>query len=185
MNAQEYHFRFKIAVVGDGGVGKTSLIKRYTKGSFESDYIKTIGAQFSKYEKQIGGDQIRLIFWDIAGQNELNFLRPSFFRDSNAVIIVYSLEENELGRDSLKHISDWDQDIEQYCGEVPVVIFANKIDLVDEKDYDESKIENLLKKHDCLKFFKTSAKTGKGVLEAFNFIIENLYHKFKELSQSL
>jgi Ras-related protein Rab-23 len=185
MNTQEHHFRFKIAVVGDGGVGKTSLIKRYTKGSFESDYIKTIGAQFSKYEKELEGDKIRLLFWDIAGQNELNFLRPSFFRDSNAVIIVYSLEENELGRDSFNHISDWDQEIEQYCGDIPVVIFANKFDLLDSNNFDDSKIQNLINKHECLKFFKTSAKTGEGVIKAFDFIIENLYHKSKELSLSL
>ncbi|MFX1558198.1 MAG: Rab family GTPase [Promethearchaeota archaeon] len=185
MSTQEHHFRFKIAVVGDGGVGKTSLIKRYTKGSFESDYIKTIGAQFSKYDKEIEGDKIRLIFWDIAGQNELNFLRPSFFRDSNAVIIVYSLEENDLGLDSFNHISDWDEEIDQYCGEIPVVIFANKIDLIDDAHLDESKFQTLIEKHECLKFFKTSAKTGEGVIEAFNFIIENLYHKFKELSLSL
>ena len=71
-------FRFKISVIGDGQVGKTSLIKKYSKGSFERDYVKTIGAQFSKFEKEIDGDEIRLIFWDIAGQDDFLFLRPSF-----------------------------------------------------------------------------------------------------------
>ena len=63
-------FRFKITVIGDGMVGKTSLIKKFTKGSFRQDYVKTIGAQFSVFDKQINEDKIRLLFWDIAGQDE-------------------------------------------------------------------------------------------------------------------
>ena len=72
-------FRFKIVVIGDGAVGKTSLIKKFTKGTFEKDYIKTLGAQFSKFNKKINGDLIRLVFWDIAGQDDFNFLHPLFF----------------------------------------------------------------------------------------------------------
>ncbi|MFW9878277.1 MAG: GTP-binding protein, partial [Candidatus Thorarchaeota archaeon] len=93
-NSEE--FRFKIVVVGDGAVGKTSLIKKFTKGTFEKDYIKTIGAQFSKYNKKFNGDIVRLLFWDIAGQDDFNFLHHLFYKESKAAIIVYSLEENEL-----------------------------------------------------------------------------------------
>ncbi|MFX0180750.1 MAG: hypothetical protein ACFE78_11200, partial [Candidatus Hodarchaeota archaeon] len=57
-------FKFKITVIGDGRVGKTSLIKKFTKGSFQEDYIKTMGAQFSVYDKKIDGDNIKLFFWD-------------------------------------------------------------------------------------------------------------------------
>ncbi len=68
-NSQE--FGFKISIIGDGGVGKTSLIKKFTKGTFEKDYIKTTGAQFSRFDKEIDGDVINLIFWDIAGQDDV------------------------------------------------------------------------------------------------------------------
>ncbi|MFW9829992.1 MAG: GTP-binding protein, partial [Candidatus Thorarchaeota archaeon] len=88
---------FKITIIGDGGVGKTSLIRRFTESSFNKDYIKTIGAQFSVYNKQIENVNIRLLFWDIAGQDEFSFLKPSFFKNSNASIIVYSVEETKLG----------------------------------------------------------------------------------------
>ena len=97
-------FRFKITVIGDGRVGKTSLIEKFTHGSFKKDYVKTIGAQFSVYDKDIGDDKVRLIFWDIAGQDQFHFLRPSFFNNSKAAIIVYSLEDNKLGLESFKHI---------------------------------------------------------------------------------
>ena len=68
MSIGEKDFRFKITVVGDPAVGKTTLVKRYTVGSFQKDYIATLGAQFSNYEEMIEGQQVKLTIWDIAGQ---------------------------------------------------------------------------------------------------------------------
>ena len=174
-------FGFKITVIGDGGVGKTSLIQKFTNETFTKDYIKTIGAQFSVFDKEIEGDKVKLLFWDIAGQDDFNFLRPAFFKDSRAAIVVCSLENNKLGEDSFKHIKNWVKDIFSYCGEIPVVVCANKVDLVDEQKIDTSKCAELVKKNDFLGYFITSAKTGQGVVEAFNSIIENLYLKYKDL----
>jgi len=176
-NSEE--FRFKIVVIGDGAVGKTSLIKKFAKGTFEKDYVKTLGAQFSKYNKEINGDIIRLIFWDIAGQDDFNFLHHLFYKESKAAIIVYSLEENELGRNSFTHIKNWHEVVEKHCGNIPVILFANKVDLVDENNLNTTKIQKLVNERNFLKFFFTSAKTGQGVVEAFNAIIEQLYFKFK------
>jgi len=171
MNTRGTKFKFKIAVIGDGMVGKTSLIKKYTKSLFRKDYIKTIGAQFSVYEKEIDGDKIKLLFWDIAGQVDFNFIRSSFFNKSRAAIIVYSLEDNELGEQSFNHIIDWYSDITENCGEIPVIIFANKVDLVNENSSDDTKIQELVDKYNFLGFYKTSAKTGVGVIEAFNAML--------------
>jgi len=175
-------FGFKISIIGDGGVGKTSLLKKFTKGTFEKDYIKTIGAQFSKYDKKINGDLIDLIFWDIAGQIDFKFLHPLFYKESRAGIIVCSLEENDLGKDSLTHIENWYNELKKYCGDIPVVLFANKVDLVDTNNIDTIQIQELVHKYNFLRYFITSAKTGEGVIEAFNAIIENLYFKNKQLS---
>jgi small GTP-binding protein len=186
MNQIGKKYKFKITVIGDGMVGKTTLIQRYTKGSFRKDYVKTIGAQFSVFDKEINGDKIRLLFWDIAGQVvERNFLQNSFYSKSRAAIIVYSLEETDLGINSFKHIVDWYQDISKHCGEIPVVIFANKADLIDENSFDDSKIQKLVEEHNFISYYKTSAETGDGVVEAFNAIIEKLYHKYKSLSTVL
>ncbi|MHA1256659.1 MAG: Rab family GTPase, partial [Promethearchaeota archaeon] len=86
------HYKYKIPVIGDPAVGKTSLIQKYTKGSFQNDYLPTIGAQFSKYEEDIEGDRISLFLWDIAGQDTYHFLRPAFYEGSKGAIVVYSLE---------------------------------------------------------------------------------------------
>ena len=185
MSSSGSKFTFKITVIGNGRVGKTTLIQKFTQGSFKEDYIRTIGAQFSIYEKEIDGDKIRLLFWDIAGQDEFNFARPSFFKNSRAAIIVYSLEENDLGVKSFQHIPNWHEDIIQFCGNIPVVLFANKVDLVDENNLDHSNIQRAVNELDFLGYYITSAKTEQGVIEAFNFIIDKLYEDNKELLAEL
>ncbi|MFX1572824.1 MAG: Rab family GTPase [Promethearchaeota archaeon] len=185
MKERRRKFSFKIVVVGDGRVGKTTLIKKFTESSFIKDYIKTIGAQFSVFDKEMEGDQIRLLFWDIAGQDNFHFLRPSFFRSSKAAIIVYSLEENKLGEDSFNHISDWQQDVNHYCGNIPIVVFANKVDLIDENNINRSAIKEIVEKKSFFGYYITSAKTGQGVIKAFNAIINTLYKKNKGLSAEL
>ncbi len=164
--------KIKVTVIGDGSVGKTSLIQKFTQGTFKDDYIKTIGAQLTNYKAEIDGYRIELIFWDIAGQDDFHFLRPSFYRASRAAIIVYSLEENDLGRRSFEHITKWYQDVKQFCGEIPVVVFANKVDLIEEQSLDKTQIQNLVKEHNFVGYYITSAKTGQGLDEAFNDLIK-------------
>jgi small GTP-binding protein len=171
----ERSFVFKIVVVGDGRVGKTTLIKKYTHSSFQKDYKKTIGAELSIYNKAINEEQIKLQFWDIAGQDSFHFLRRSFFKKSNAAIIVYSLENNKLGENSFDNISYWYDETLKYCDEIPIVVFANKVDLIEE-EINESRLQDVHKKYNFLGHFITSAKTGQGVVEGFDTIIEELYN---------
>jgi len=182
MTSHPDKYRFKITIVGDGRVGKTSLIAKFTKSSFQKEYNKTIGAQFSYHDEEIEGDQIRLIFWDIAGQDTFNFLKPSFFKNSRAAIIVYSLEPNDLGKESFEHIKDWHNDLKQYSGDIPVVLFANKIDLLKDKNIDHGAIDSIVSENRFLGYYITSAKTGNGVTEAFNSLIKILYDKHKTIS---
>lgn len=166
--------KVKVTVIGDGGVGKTSLIQRFTQGIFQKEYIKTIGAQISNYKIENGGHRTELLFWDLAGQDDFHFLRPSFYRASKAAIIVFSLEENNLGKRSYENISSWYDDVKEFCGDIPIVLFANKVDLISEENVDKKRIEDLVETNKFLGFFLTSAKTGMRVKDAFNFLIENL-----------
>jgi Ras-related protein Rab-23 len=173
-------FVFKITVIGDGGVGKTSLIKKYTKGSFKKEYIKTLGAQFSKYDEKIEDSGVKLFFWDIAGQAEFSFMRPTFYKGSKAAIIVFSHASKEFD-DSFKHISEWHEDIMKYCGNIPIVLFGNKVDLVNDEELDDSKVKEIVDKREFLGYYKTSAKTGNGVYKAFQAIIKDLYERYKDV----
>ncbi|MHA1689492.1 MAG: Rab family GTPase [Promethearchaeota archaeon] len=176
---EERGFVFKITVIGDGAVGKTSLIKKYTQGSFQKDYIKTLGAQFSKYDEKINEDNVKLFFWDIAGQAEFMFMRPTFYKGSKAAIIVFSHGPGE--EESFNHVKNWHDDIKKYCGDLPVILFGNKIDLVDENELNEEEIKQLVKERNFLGYYRTSAKTGVGVYEGFQRIIKELYARYKNM----
>ncbi len=175
-------FTFKVTVIGDGAVGKTSLIRKFTQGNFQEQYIQTIGAQFSKYVEEIKGDKCKLFFWDIAGQDTFHFLRPAFYKASVAAIIVFSLEENDFGKESFKHVTNWQNEIKKFCGDIPMVLFGNKVDLVDEEKIDDDNILKLIEKKELFGYYRTSAKTGQGVHEAFQAIINELYSKYKAVS---
>ena len=170
-------FKYKITVIGDGFVGKTSLIKKFTQKHFEEEYIKTVGANFCSHIEEIDGDRWELIFWDIAGQPDFHFLHPSFYKNSRASIIVFSHEENDLGKDSFKHVVDWYKEIKKFCGEIPMILFGNKVDLVDESKLDEEKIQKFIKKHNIIDYYRTSAKTGQNVEKAFKAIINTIRNK--------
>lgn len=178
----EREFYFKIVVIGDSAVGKTSLIFRYTTGTFNQEYIMTLGTQISKFQATIEGISTKLVFWDLAGQATFEQLRKNFYNGTSAAIIVFSHEENEMGERSLKNCLKWYQDVIKYCGNIPIILFGNKIDLIDieklstDKDHPKSD-QNIIKLAENLNmsgYYKTSALTGQGVAKAFVAIISKL-----------
>jgi len=171
-------FCFKIAVIGDSQVGKTSLMEKFTKSSFDRDYGKTFGVKISMFDSEIEGDMIRLLFWDIAGNAKYHFLRPGFFKNSNAAILVFSLEDNELGKESFNHIRKWYSEVLKNCGEIPIYIFANKVDLVDENKLNESKIKLVVEEHNFRGYFLTSVISGSKIIKTFKVIIQDLYKTY-------
>ena len=173
MNADDKGFGFKITIIGDAAVGKTSLIKNYTQGSFQKDYISTLGTQFSKYEEVIDGDKVELFLWDIAGQDSFEVLRQRFYTGSSGAIIVFSHAPEQIK--SYDNLNKWLSDIKKHCGDLPVALFGNKVDLVNEKKLDDSKIDSLRSDLSFIGHYYTSAKTGKNVLDAFQSLVKVIY----------
>jgi GTP-binding nuclear protein Ran len=174
MSSDDADFIFKISVIGEGQVGKTSLIQRYTQATFQSAYTKTIGAQFSTFIDSLNDLRCKLTIWDIAGQDDHFFLRPAFYKGTTCGIIVFSLEDSEHGKESFKRITNWYKDIKKYCGDLPIVLFGNKVDLIDVNELDEDRIQKTINKEKLIGFYKTSAKDGQGVIEGFQGIIKYL-----------
>ncbi|MHA2260728.1 MAG: Rab family GTPase [Promethearchaeota archaeon] len=179
--AERRKYGFKISVIGDSQVGKTSLMRKFTNSPFDRAYDKTLGVKVSLLDNEIEGNIIRLQFWDIAGGKEYHFLRPSFYRNSIGAIIVFSLEDNELGKESFNRIPEWHREITKNCGEIPVYIFANKVDLVEENKLDESNIKNLVEENNLRGYYLTSAISGNSFIELFKGISEDLFQRYKEL----
>ena len=183
MSKGEEEYKFKITVVGDPAVGKTTLIKKYTTGSFQKDYIATLGAQFSKYEEIIEGNEIKLFIWDIAGQQTFEVMRQKFYKGSSGAIIVFSHAPEELK--SYGNIENWLKELIKYCGDIPIALFGNKIDLINEEELvsdndipnSDNNIEKFKDDHELIGYFKTSALTGHGVIDAFQKLVRELYFK--------
>jgi len=179
---------FKVVIVGNGGVGKTSLIRRFVHDKFEKDYLLTIGTDVTKYSDQIEGNDITFIIWDLGGQEAFAEMRNKFFYGANAAIVVFSHEENEIGDTSFTSIPKWLGDISKFCGKIPTILFGNKIDLVDsemlwsndEHPRSDHALKKLASDLGLLGYFKTSALSGKNVLTAFKTLMSKLYEFYKE-----
>ena len=102
---EKIKYKFKIPIIGEGAVGKTSLIEKYTKGTFQEEYISTLGAQFTQYEEIIDEVEFKIIFWDIAGQPAFERMRQNFYSGSNGAIIVFSHSPDE--KKTFESVDKW------------------------------------------------------------------------------
>ncbi|MFX0005426.1 MAG: Rab family GTPase [Promethearchaeota archaeon] len=174
-------YGFKITIIGDGGVGKTSLIKKYTQGTFQKEYLATLGTQFSKYEEEIDGEKVTLFLWDIAGQDSFEALRQRFYTGSSGGIIVFSHAPDQI--ESYRGVNKWINDLQTHCGNIPIVLFGNKVDLVDDGELasnpnlptSDAIVDQFAKQNRFVGYYKTSALTGQGVTDAFKALVRKLY----------
>ena len=148
---------YKVLLIGDGGVGKTSLIAKARNGSFEKLYVPTMGVEVSPLLMGDMGETI-LKVWDLAGQEKFGGLRDGYYVKADAVIFVYD-GTNQL---SQKNLRSWVQDVSRVCGDIPCVIVRNKVDAGPQKG-------ETLKDE-----FSVSCRTGDGVLAPFEDIVEKL-----------
>ena len=159
-----------MVVLGDGGVGKTSMVLRYCENAFKDDYIMTIGSNFST--KQVDLEEypnylVKLQLWDLAGQKHFSFVRPPFYRGATAAIFVFDLTR----RSSFQNILEWKIEVEKVIGEgKPSMLVGNKIDLADRREVGEKEGEALKDEISALGYFETSAKDDIGVHPVFKEI---------------
>ena len=117
-------YQYKIIVVGNGGVGKTTLIIKYTEKRFRESYIPTIGVQWTVKELEYKGNSVKLVLWDIAGQEQFKTMRQNFYQESDAAIIVFDVT-NLI---SFDRVENWLEEVKQHCGNIPYILLGNKID---------------------------------------------------------
>ncbi len=159
--------RYKVVVIGDGSVGKTTLILKYTEKRFRESYIPTIGVQWTVKNIEYKEYTVSLILWDIAGQDKFKLMRSNFYEGSDAVIIVFDV----TSLISFDHAENWLKEVQQYCENVPYILLGNKIDLVEERTVTQEMIEKVTQKYK-FPYFETSAKTGENVIDMFNAVID-------------
>ncbi|KAM3145452.1 hypothetical protein pb186bvf_002496 [Paramecium bursaria] len=120
---------FKLVIVGDGAVGKTTFVKRHLTGEFEKKYIATQGVEVSQVIFYTTHGAIRLVIWDTAGQEKLGGLREGYYIGANCAIIMFDV----TSRISYKNVPKWYKDLTRICENIPIVLVGNKVDSKDRK----------------------------------------------------
>ena len=154
----------KIIILGDSGVGKTSLMNQYVQKKFDNRYKATIGAEFLSKEIQIDGQDVKVQIWDTAGQERFQSLGSAFYRGADACILVFDVTSME----SFSHLTSWMEEFNIQAGKRDCVLIGNKTDLADKRAVTSRTAQTWCQKHDdSVKYFETSAKDNSGVEEAF------------------
>lgn len=167
---------FKTVVVGDGAVGKTSLVQMFTDQKFSQQYIMTIGSNFAL--KLVPGDvlsagqgktypDVRLQLWDLAGQPIFTQVRLPFYKGASGIIFVYDVTRPE----TMHNLQGWREEIlKQIPKDTPCILFGNKIDLEGERKVTQGEGEKLAKAINANGYFETSAKNGVNVNHGFQVL---------------
>jgi len=159
---------FKVVLVGDSGVGKTSIIAQFIDQNFQEDQQSTTGGTFFSKSVICGGGKIlKFEIWDTAGQEKYRSLTRMFYKDSNAAVMVYDVTR----KDSFEGLKNyWTGQIKESSPEnIILAIAANKSDLIEQEAVDEGEARNYAKELNAL-FVSTSAKSSEGINSLFEEI---------------
>ncbi|XP_062384237.1 ras-related protein Rab-18-B [Sardina pilchardus] len=160
----------KILIIGESGVGKSSLLLRFTDDTFDPELAATIGVDFKVKTIAIDGNRAKLAIWDTAGQERFRTLTPSYYRGAQGVILVYDVTK----RDTFTRLENWLNELETYCtrNDLVKMLVGNKIDK-DNREVDRNEGLKFARKHSML-FIEASAKTRDGVQCAFEELVEKI-----------
>lgn len=170
----DYDYTFKVLMLGDASVGKTSLTIRYISGNFLSDLKLTIGVDF--YSKTIKADdqRVKLQLWDFGGEERFRFLLSQYCKGANGAFFLYDITNSS----SLDHLPDWTQIIREHAGDIPIMLVGSKVDLAEFRAVPREDGILAAKKYSLASFVELSSKTGENVEKAFQVMTEILLDTF-------
>lgn len=166
---------FKLIIIGDSGVGKSCFLLQFLEGDFKEDHNVTIGVEYGAKTIQAMGKTIKLQIWDTAGQESFRAITRSFYRNANAVILMYDLTRQE----TFDSLEDWLREIRLNSDpDIVVFLVANMHDLADiEREVDTKTGEKFAQDKKIDGFIESSAKTAEHVTEVFVQLAEILERK--------
>ena len=163
MSEENYDFIFKILLLGNSDVGKSSLILRYVDGTWSNTFIPTIGVDFKVKTIEVDNKKLKMQIWDTAGQERFRTVIASYFRGSQGILLIYDV----TNKTSFQELESWLQIIDNNASEdVLKILIGNKIDLEEEREITKEEGQSFANRHN-LQFMETSAKMNTNVNEAF------------------
>lgn len=166
---EDFETTIKVIVVGNGGVGKSSMIRRFCTGEYTDTYKKTIGVDFLEKEKYIDScaQSVTFMVWDTAGQEEFDAVTKSYYRGAQGCVIAFST----VDRDSFTAVEKWKSKVEAEVGELPMVLVQNKVDLIEKAVSSSAEVEELAKRL-RLKLYRTCVSENLNVDKVFEYLGE-------------
>ncbi len=175
MSSGGFDYMRKVVMIGAGGSGKTALVNRFLTHKFSEEYIVTIGSQFAVKTVALQGNNgrnvvVKLLVWDLAGQQRFDFIRGSYYRGSKGALLVFDTTR----KSTWIELPKWIQETEDALGErIPIILLANKVDLADERVITTEMAEEFVREHGLVGYLETSALTGQNVEEAFYLLAKS------------
>ncbi len=166
----EYDYLFKLIIIGDSGVGKSSVLSQYVDQTFINSHISTIGVDFKITNVNIGDKIAKLQIWDTAGQERFRTITTNYYRGAHGIILVYDV----TNRESFDNIVNWVDNIERYSENPRLILIGNKTDLPNKRvvSYEEAlDYSNSL----GLSFLETSAKNNLNIEDIFTKLVHDIY----------
>ncbi|XP_076867853.1 ras-related protein Rab-35 [Brachyhypopomus gauderio] len=173
--ARDYDYLFKLLIIGDSGVGKSSLLLRFADNTFSGSYITTIGVDFKIRTVEINGEKVKLQIWDTAGQERFRTITSTYYRGTHGVIVVYDVTSAE----SFVNVKRWLHEINQNCDDVCRILVGNKNDEPGSKVVETNDAQKFAEQMG-IRLFETSAKENVNVEDMFNCITELVLKARKE-----
>ena len=168
---------FKLVLVGDGGTGKTTFVKRHLTGEFEKKYVATLGVEVHPLVFHTNRGPIRFNVWDTAGQESFKSITRGYYRSAAVGLIVYDI----TSRDSFENIGAWIKECKQHGNkEMTLVLVGNKLDLENDREVTYEEAEQYANENNML-FFETSAKTSNHVADLFVQSANKVNKKIEEM----
>ena len=158
---------FKLILVGDGGVGKTTFVKRHLTGEFEKKYVATLGVEVHPLVFHTNRGPIKFNVWDTAGQEKFGGLRDGYYIQGQCAIIMFDV----TSRITYKNVPNWHRDLTRVCENIPIVLTGNKVEIKDRK-VKAKQITFHRKKN--LAYYDVSAKSNYNFEKPFLYLARKL-----------
>ena len=168
----------KVMVAGDGGVGKTTLVRKFVSGSFNEATAMTIGVQFHVKDMIFEDKPVSLQLWDLGGQDHFRFMLSSYTFGARGAILLYDTTRES----TLDALEEWVKICRSHKADIPILLCGTKTDLVMQRCISEARARSLLESLNLFDHIEVSAKTGSNVERAFEMIVGKIIHPNRPFS---
>ncbi|HEY0090785.1 MAG TPA: Rab family GTPase [Candidatus Lokiarchaeia archaeon] len=166
-------FILKILTAGEGGVGKTTLLRRYVEGKFSAETKMTIGVEFFLKEVEVDGKQCTLQLWDFGGQERFRFLLESYVLGAKGALLMFDLTRPM----TLENLEEWVNIVRKSDNTIPVLFLGTKLDLESDIMVDDNYALQFKDNFKLFDFLKISSKTGQNVQESFELLTRKILER--------